>query len=159
MGLVSQVLGAYTKHTVMGIKQTFAALTVKELAEQTSPMRMSDEATEAVIASFIMSGAVKATLLQSSSRGSPTMLRFSDIHSAPQLSDESKAQSCLVQESQSLGSLMEGLDEIGYHMGLSNEFIDTVQRGQTWASVGDVNSGMSEDVGLEIDEDLMGEVA
>lgn len=159
MGLVSQVLGASTKHTVMGIKQIFAALTVKELAEQASPMRMSDEATESVIASFIMSGAVKATLVQNSSRGSPTMLRFSDIRSAQQLSDESKAQSCLVRESQSLGSLMNGLDEIGYHMGLSNEFIDAMQRGQNWTSVGDVNSGMGEDAGLEIEEDLMGEVS
>lgn len=159
MGLVSQVLSAYSKHTVMGIKQTFAALTVKELADQASPMGMSDEATESVIASFIMSGAVKATLVQHSSRSSSTMLRFSAAHSLPRLSDESKAQTCLAWETQSLGTLMDRLDEISHHMELSDEFVDGMQRGQAWTNVGDVNPGIGEDAGLEIDEDLMGEVS
>lgn len=159
MGLVSQVLSAYPKHTVMGIKQTFAALTVKELADQASPMQMNDEATESVIASFIMSGAVKATLVQYTSRSNSTMLRFSGAHSSPQLSDESKAQTCLAWERQSLGILMSSLNEISHHMGLSDEFVDGMQKGSAWTNVGDINHGTGEDAGLEIDEDLMGEVS
>ncbi|GLI82269.1 hypothetical protein PoHVEF18_010699 [Penicillium ochrochloron] len=159
MGLVSQVLGAYSKHTVLGIKQTFAALTVKELADQASPMRMSDEATESVIASLIMRGAVKATLVQHSSQSSSTMLRFSEARSVTQLSNESKTQTCLAWERQSLGTLMGHLDEISHHMELSDEFVDGMQKSQAWSGTGDVNPGIGEDAALEIDEDLMGEVS
>ncbi|KAF3392521.1 COP9 signalosome complex subunit 3 [Penicillium rolfsii] len=159
MGLVSQVLGAYSKHTVLGIKQTFAALTVKELTNQVSSVRMSDEATESFIASLIMSGAVKATLVQHSSRGSSTMLRFSEAHSLTQLSDERRTQICLAREKQSLGTLMGHLDEISHHVELSDEFVDSLQKGQIWSTTSDVNPGISEDAALEIDEDLMGEVS
>lgn len=158
MGLVSQVLSAYSKHTVMGIKQTFAALTVKELADQASPIQ-NDEATESVIASLIMSGAVTATLVQHSSGNNSTMLRFSGASSSPRLSDERKAQECLVRERRSLETLMTSLDEISHHLGLSDEFVDGMQKGSAWANVGDINPEMGEDAGLEIDEDLMGEVS
>lgn len=159
MGLVSQVLGAFSKHTVLGIKQTFAALTVKELADQASPTRISDEIIESVIASLIMSGAVEATLVQHSSRSSSTMLRFSETHSLTQFSDESRTQTCLAWERQSLGTLMGNLDEISHHMELSDEFVDGMQKSQIWSGTGDVNPGISEDAALEIDEDLMGEVS
>jgi COP9 signalosome complex subunit 3 len=134
-------------------------LTVKELADQASPKRMSDEVTESAIASLIMSGAVKATLVQHASQSSSTMLRFSAAHSLAQLSDESKTQSCFALERQSLGTLMGHLDDISHHMELSDEFIDGMQKGQVWSSAGDVNPGIGEDAALEIDEDLMGEVS
>lgn len=158
MGLVSQVLNAYPKHTVMGIKQTFAALTVKELADQASPIQ-NDEATESAIASLIMSGALTATLVQHSSGNNSSMLRFSAASSSPRLLDEGRAQEFLVKERRSLETLMTSLDEISHHLGLSDEFVDGMQKGAAWANVEDVNPEMGEDAGLEIDEDLMGEVS
>lgn len=158
MGLVSQVLSAYSKHTVMGIKQTFAALTVKELADQASPIQ-NDEATESAIASLIMSGALTATLVQHSSGNNSSMLRFSAASSSPRLLDEGRAQEFLVKERRSLETLMTSLDEISHHLGLSDEFVDGMQKGAAWANVEDVNPEMGEDAGLEIDEDLMGEVS
>lgn len=158
MGLVSQVLNAYPKHTVMGIKQTFAALTVKELADQASPIQ-NDEATESAIASLIMSGALTATLVQHSSGNNSSMLRFSGASSSPRLSDEGRAQEFLVKERRSLETLMTSLDEISHHLGLSDEFVDGMQKGAAWANVEDINPEMGEDAGLEIDEDLMGEVS
>lgn len=158
MGLVSQVLSAYPKHAVMGIQQTFAALTVKELADQASPIQ-NDEATESSIASLIMSGAVTATLVQHSSGNNSTMLRFSGASSSGQLSDERRAQEFLVRERRSLETLMTSLDEISHHLGLSDEFFDGMQKDPTWANVGDINPEMGGDAGLEIDEDLMGEAS
>ena len=142
----------------MGIKQTFAALTVKELADQASPIQ-NDEATESAIASLIMSGAVTATLVQHSSGNISSMLRFSGASSSPRLSDERRAQEFLVEERRCLETLMTSLDEISHHLGLSDEFVDGMQKGAAWANVEDINPEMGEDAGLEIDEDLMDDVS
>ncbi|KAJ5150976.1 COP9 signalosome complex subunit 3 [Penicillium canariense] len=159
MGLVSQVMNAYSKHTIIGVKKTFAALTVTAIAEQASPAHTSDEATESIIASLIMSGAMEATLVQLPNRNSSTMLRFLATPSFRQLSRESRVQTRLMQERHSLEALVDSLDESNRHMGLSDEFVDSIQKGQAWARMSDVNPGMGEDAGLEIDEDLMGEVS
>ncbi|KAJ5668807.1 hypothetical protein N7462_009877 [Penicillium macrosclerotiorum] len=157
MGLVSQVMNAYSKHTIIGIKKTFAALTVADLTKQAVSLWATTDAAESTIASLIMTGAIQATLVQSQADNGAAMLRFFATASLPQILQETKVQSHLQCERGSMAALMRNLDQRNHGMALSDELIDSMQKGQTWSTVGEVGVGLGTDAGLEMDEDLMGE--
>lgn len=158
MGLVSQVMEAFSKHAVIKLRETFAALTVTELLKQSSLFSADRAAAELAIASHVMSGALRATLVQSSNLLGETMLRFSST-SFSQPSRETAIQTRCLEERQMLGSLMISLEESSRTMGLSDEFADSMQKGQTWAAGSQADQGFGQDAGLEMDEDIMGEVS
>ncbi|EPS29113.1 COP9 signalosome complex subunit 3 [Penicillium oxalicum] len=159
LGLVSQVHSAHTKYTVTNITKTFAALTVRELRKQACFSRETEEATESAIASLIMSNAISATLVHSTDPTKSTMVRFTDGRSAARLAHEQEIQVELAREGQLLRTLSKSMGDVDYQLGLSNEFIDSLQMSQGWAVVGESRTGKSEDAGVEIDEDLMGDEA
>ncbi|KAJ5674861.1 uncharacterized protein N7477_004795 [Penicillium maclennaniae] len=140
MGLVSQVVNTFSGHALVGLRKTFAALTVTEILEQAPYLPADTMAAETLIASLIMSGAMNAALVHSSSQTSDTMLRLSGI---------------LEKKSQLMTALMGSLEEINHALGLSDEFVDS-SKGQTWMTSSDTNQGLVEDYGLDMDEDIMG---
>ncbi|KAJ5084308.1 hypothetical protein NUU61_008887 [Penicillium alfredii] len=155
LGLVSQVVNAFYRHTVVRLGRTFAALTVADLAKQALPPSTSKEVAESTIASLIMSGALNATLLHPPNHVGPTMLRFTAMPSFPRLSDEVDMQVQLKGEQQSLETLMGHLVESNHHLGLSDEYVEYVHKGQGWVNSGDVN--LTEEDGFDMDEDIMGD--
>lgn len=160
MGLISQVSNAFTKHTVIRLRKTFAALTVAELLEQASSLPADHRAAESTIASFIMSNVVGATLVHSPSHVSDTILRFSAMPSLPRLSHETHMQAHFKREGQLLGALMGSLEQSNRTMGLSDELVDSLQNGQVRAGTSERDQGLGEeDVGLEMDEDIMGDLS
>ncbi|KAF7712873.1 Uncharacterized protein PECH_001847 [Penicillium ucsense] len=159
LGLVSQVHCAYTKHTVERVKKTFAALTVDELLHQSPSMQGSNQVPESTIASLIMSGAVSATLVQPSDPTQSTMVRFTESRSSTRLVQEREVQLSLAREGQALRTLSKSLGDLDSQLGLSNEVIDSLKRSQAWTAVGEPRPGTSEDAGVDMDEDLMGEDA
>ena len=155
MGLVSQVVNTFSGHALIGLRKTFAALTVAEILEQVPYLPADTMATEALIASLIMSGAMNAALVHSSSQTSDTMLRLSGDFFPSRMSHESCMQVHLKKEGQLMTALMGSLEEINHAMGLSDEFVDS-SKGQTWTTSSDTNQGLGEDFGLDMDEDIMG---
>lgn len=87
------------------------------------------------------------------------MVRFTDGRSAARLAHEQEIQVELAREGQLLRTLSKSMGDVDYQLGLSNEFIDSLQMSQGWAVVGESRTGKSEDAGVEIDEDLMGDEA
>lgn len=59
-------------------------------------------------------------------------------------------------ERQLLESLMRSLEEGNRTMGLSDEYTNSLQKSQKWAGVSQLDQGVGEEVGLEMDEDIMG---
>lgn len=160
MGLVSQVVDALSRHAVVKLRGTFAALTVTELLEQSSLVATERAAAESAIASHIMSGALGATLVQSSNHFGETMLRFSSTSPFPRLPRETDMQMQFLKERQMLRSLVTSLEEGSRAMGLSDEFADSMQKSQqTWAAGSQVDQGFGQDAGLEMDEDIMGDLS
>ncbi|KAJ5815290.1 hypothetical protein N7474_007067 [Penicillium riverlandense] len=154
-GLVAQVTNAFYKHTVIRLGKTFAALTMADLAGQALPWPTTEEDAESIIASLVMSGDLAARLLHSQKRASSTMLRLSDVSHLPRLSHEMEVQIQLRNEGRSLKTLMSNLEQSSHQLGLSNEYIDNVQKSQLWAGSGE---NTSEQVGLDMDEDIMGDL-
>lgn len=117
---------------------------------------MSEEAAESTIASLIMSRALDARLLHAQEFGGSTMLRFSVMSSFPSLGREADVEVQLRSEGRSLATLLVNVDESNDDLGLSNEYVDSVQKGQAWSGT-DI-SIPSAQVGFDMDEDIMGDL-
>ncbi|KAJ5473659.1 hypothetical protein N7475_003225 [Penicillium sp. IBT 31633x] len=159
LGLVSQVVDAFFTQTVIKLGKTFAALTVADLAKQVFPSPVSEKVAEAAVSSLIMSRALAATLVHTRDPADPSMLRFSAIHSLPQLAHEIDLQSQLRQERRLMGTLVDCLGETNTNLGLSDDYVDSLHKGQVWSTSSELNPIAGEEVGLEMDEDLMGDMS
>jgi COP9 signalosome complex subunit 3 len=159
LGLVTQVVDAFFSQTVIKLGKTFAALTVADLAKQVFPSPVDEEIAESAVSSLIMSGALNATLVQMQDHAGLSMLRFSIALSFPRLSHELDVQTHLRQERQLMESLVCNLEETNYNLGMSDECVDSLQRGQAWSASGGANPTTAEEAGLEMDEDLMGDMS
>lgn len=159
MGLVSQVLSTFSRYSLVRTRKVFAALTVPELTAQALTQCGKDNGfTESNIASLIMSGALDAKLVHSHVRSSEAMLRFSTPSSfSPVLHENEMCKNFQIQE-QLLDALSGSMEEGTYRLGLRDEFIDNFIRGQTWPTSGGTNPGFAATTGLEMEEDIMGDL-
>ncbi|KAJ5919014.1 hypothetical protein N7466_009957 [Penicillium verhagenii] len=163
MGLVSQVVNAYSTHSLIKAKKVFTALTMAELSAHT-PLLPADAngVGEAHIASLIVSEDTDATLVHSNANSTDTMLHFGDLSSLLKMPRETNIQAQFKQEGQLLESLFGGVEGNGNRLGLCDEFLDGVLRGQSWPSGGGMNllgMGGNGGVGLEMEEDIMGDLS
>ncbi|OQD91417.1 hypothetical protein PENSOL_c054G09568 [Penicillium solitum] len=159
LGLVSQVVGAFFSQTVIKLGKTFAALTMADLSKQVFPSPVCVEVTGSAVSSLIMSSALNATLVETKDHAEASMLRFSSIHSLPQLSRELDLQSQLKQEMKLMETLVINLGETNNNLGLSDEYVDSLHKGQVWSGSSEVNPIIGGEAGLEMDEDLMGDMS
>ncbi|OQD72159.1 hypothetical protein PENPOL_c001G02894 [Penicillium polonicum] len=159
LGLVSQVVGAFFSQTVIKLGKTFAALTMADLSKQVFPSPVCAEVTGSAVSSLIMSSALNATLVETKDHAEASMLRFSSIHSLPRLSRELDLQSQLKQEMKLMGTLVINLGETNNNLGLSDEYVDSLHKGQVWSGSSEVNPIVGGEAGLEMDEDLMGDMS
>ncbi|CAI7570777.1 unnamed protein product [Penicillium glandicola] len=159
VGLVSQVVGAFFSQTVIKLGKTFAALTVADLSKQVFPSPVCTEATGSAVASLVMSCALSATLVQTKDHTESSMLRFSSIHSLPQLSNELDIQSQLKQEMRLMETLVINLGETNNNLGLSDDYVDSLHKGQVWSGSSEANPIVGGEAELEMDEDLMGDMS
>jgi COP9 signalosome complex subunit 3 len=157
MGLVSQVVNVFFGQATIKLGKTFAALTVADLANQVFPLPMRGDVAESVIVALVLSGALDATLLQTRDHAVSSMLRFSATSSFIQLSHELNIQSQLQKERFLMEKFVGNLSKSNQNLGLSDEYVDSVHKGQAWSG-SEVNPILGEEVGLEMDEDLMGDM-
>ncbi|KAJ6015057.1 hypothetical protein N7540_009648 [Penicillium herquei] len=158
-GLVFQVVDAFSKHSLVKIKKVVASLKVVELTAPGSPFQGNlSEITESQIASLIMAGDLDATLVHSQPHSSSSILRFR-AGSSPLLLRENEIHANF----QTQGKLMEGLfgsmEQANHRLGLSEEFIDNTVNRQQWPTSGGMKSEMDGATGLEMEEDIMGDLS
>lgn len=112
------------------------------------------------LASLIVSDAMQTTLVQSHLQSKDTMLRFADVSVLSELSCETKMQAHFQGEGQLLEALFGGVEENSNGLSLSDEFIDNVVKGpQAWPSATAMNSSLGRGAGLEMEEDIMGDLS
>ncbi|KAJ5621185.1 hypothetical protein N7528_005968 [Penicillium herquei] len=158
-GLVFQVVDAFYKHSLVKIKKVVASLSVAELTAPTSPFPGNlSGITESQIASLIMAGDLDATLVHSQLHSSSSILRFK-AGTLPLLLRENGAHA----DFQTQGKMMEGLfgsmEQANHRLGLSEEFIDNTVNRQQWPAAGGMKSEMGGATGLEMEEDIMGDLS
>lgn len=156
MGLVSQAVKSFSRHAVLKMRRTFAALTVADMLEQLSPSPAERVTAESTIMCLIADGALGAKLVHSANSGR-TMLRFSTRSASARASHEPKLQAHFKTERQRLRSFMYCLDQGGRSLRLSDEFLGSMQQSHVWASATQEDQEDGENVGLGMDEDIMGD--
>ncbi|GAD98623.1 COP9 signalosome complex subunit 3 [Paecilomyces variotii No. 5] len=155
-GLVLQLVPALRKFSILKLGNTFAALTISDVAHRTSPEPNDIKETETFVASLIMSGALNATLLHSSQSSDLTMLRFNvDTRSSNTL-PETKINEQLNREQERLKDLLTMIEETESRLELSKEYTDNLRRNQRRKedSMKEGPSLVSRGGG-DIDEDIM----
>lgn len=159
MGLVSQVLNTFSQHSLVKTRKVFAALTVRELSAQALTQCGDDNGfTESSIASLIMSGALDAKLVHSHLRSSESMLQLSaHLSSSPVLHENEMCKNLQIQ-GKLLDALSGSMEEGTSKLGLRDEFIDNFIRGQAWPTSGGMNPSFATSTGLEMEEDIMGDL-
>lgn len=154
-------MNASSIHSLIKAKKVFAALTVAELQSHTSPSpTIVNGVGEVNLASLIVSDAMETTLVQSHLHSKDTMLRFANVSALSEVSRETKIQAQLQGEGRLLEALFGGVEENSKGLGLSDEFIDNVVKGQqVWPSATAMNSSLGRSAGLELEEDIMGDLS
>ncbi|CAG8232874.1 unnamed protein product [Penicillium olsonii] len=159
-GLVSQVVDVFFSRSVIKLGRTFAALTVADLVKQALSSPVEGSVAESAVSSLVMAGALDASLAETKDPDGLSILRFTGDSSFPRLPHELDVQSQLKGEQQLMEHLVGNLEEINTALGMSDECLDGLQRGQAWAASGGVNSAAPGETGtLEMDEDLMGDMS
>ena len=51
------------------------------------------------------------------------------------------------------------LGKTNHNLGLSDEYVDSLHKGQVWSGSSEVNPIVGVEAGLEMDEDLMGDMS
>lgn len=157
-GLVIQVVGACEKFTLYRLGKTFAALTMADATRWVGAHSISVSNMESFVASLIMSMALNATLSHSCDSAKPTMLRFLGSTSRSSVLKESHMQARLIEGCLSLASLINNIGRGSNSLEMSNEHIESLQRGQKQAGSALKNSAVGELGGFDVDEDIMRDV-
>ncbi|KAI9927330.1 COP9 signalosome complex subunit 3 [Aspergillus wentii] len=95
-GLVSQAMGAFHVFTILRLGKTFASIMMVDVTERVI-CAMTTKEMEAFIASLIMTGPMKATLLHLQHSADPTMIRFLKSTEVSSILQETEMRAQLVQ--------------------------------------------------------------
>ncbi|MCJ1369778.1 hypothetical protein MMC20_000990 [Loxospora ochrophaea] len=164
MGLMTQVLNAFRRFSVLKLEKTYAALPVSQIAERTSPISSDLHETENYLASLISSGQLNAVLVPSSASGKGTILRFSPPTSGPPTRSETEQYEELQKEQRKIAELAEQVKATDWKLELSKEYIEwakRAKRAKDGAGPGaDQNTSMMGmgDEDFAADEDMMADM-
>lgn len=162
-GLVLQVVKAFRQFSVLKLGNTFAALTVADVARRTSPDPNDYAETGEYVIHLISTGVLNATISQPSNDPACWILRFSDPTSGPLSHTEEQQHQHLEKQTRKIKLLMEHIHEIDRKLSLNKDYIAEAKKAKkarltviesgvdeaTWATQNDV---------YEHDEDIMADV-
>ncbi|MCJ1225691.1 hypothetical protein MMC12_002340 [Toensbergia leucococca] len=161
-GLLLQVLDAFRRFAIVKLGNTFAALTMADVALRTSPGPKDWVETENYVTSLINSGHLNATVTRSQDLAKPSILRFAASSTeGPQARSEQKQLDDLATQAERIQNLDYHVKEAGMRMALTKEYIDSARKSQkskdSGSNGGDPNSLGPMTMGDEfaVDEDMM----
>ncbi|KAL4869949.1 hypothetical protein BDV12DRAFT_166695 [Aspergillus spectabilis] len=158
-GLISQLPEAHDKFMIIKLGKTFSAVTMRDVLQRVSSCTKEPLDIEEFVSSLVMSKELRATLSQSSSSESLTMLRFS-LRTQSSVFQEEHIRARLVRGRSALNAIAGGIAQTDHALELSQENLQFLAKNQRWSANSekpgtvDSNEGGG---GGDIDEDLMGE--
>ena len=147
----------------MKLGNTFAALTVADVARRTSPDPNDYAETGEYVIHLISTGVLNATISQPSNDPASWILRFSDSTSGPLSHTEEQQHQHLEKQTRKIKLLMEHIHEVDRKLSLNKDYIAEAKKAKK-ARLNVLESGVDEtswatqnDV-YEHDEDIMADV-
>lgn len=158
-GLVSQVVDAYRQFSVQHLEDTYAALTVGEVAHQTSPNPSNFSETGNYLTSLIDANLLHATISKESQDPKDWIVRFLKSTGANSLDRSEQHQlTDLTQQTEKIKLLMQQVREADRQLETSKEFVQEVKRSKKAKADGfgaDDTNPFSLTGGFDHDEDMM----
>ena len=154
---------AFRQFSVLKLGNTFAALTVADVARRTSPDPNDYAESGEYVIHLISTGVLNATISQPSNDPASWILRFSDSTSGPLSHTEEQQHQHLEKQTRKIKLLMEHIHEVDRKLSLNKDYIAEAKKAKkarlnvlesgvdetTWATQNDV---------YEHDEDIMADV-
>ncbi|KAE8348028.1 hypothetical protein BDV28DRAFT_124412 [Aspergillus coremiiformis] len=160
IGLVQQVMCAFSKRMTLRLGMTFSALTLADVAQQASHRPTSLNEVESLVASLVMSGALNAVMLHShNDDDKTTMVRFCSTVEL-RCFQEHDTREQIVQDSQLLDVVGRSILYANRGLELSNENFLFLQKSMRWSDNPEKGSARALDElasGIDIEEDIMGD--
>lgn len=157
------MIKAFRQFSVLKLGNTFAALTVADVARRTSPDPNDYAGTGEYVIHLISTGVLNATISQPSDDPASWILRFSDSTSGPLSHTEEQQQQHLEKQTRKIKLLMEHNHEADRKLSLNKDYIAETKKMKK-ARLNDLEGGVDEapwpaqnDV-YEHDEDIMADV-
>ncbi|KAL4806953.1 signalosome subunit 3 [Aspergillus unguis] len=158
-GLVSQVLEAYDKFTIMKLGRTFSALKMPDVLQRATSCSKDSSEIEEFVTTLVMSNSVKATLSHPSNDQNTAMLHFS-LGTQNNGHHEEYIRARLIERRSAFNAIAQAIVQTDSTLELSEENLHFLDKNQKWGAGTEkvVAMGHSEGVGGgDIDEDLMGD--
>lgn len=160
VGLVSQVIEAYRKFSILELEKTYCALTIAEIARCTSPDPDDYAETGRYVVHLISSRQLNATISEPSQDPATWIIRFSDSASGPLARSEEQQYEALSKQTRKVKTLTDHIKEIDHKFSLSRDLIVDARRRKkekTDQGGNEVEPLWSRD-GYEQDEDMMADM-
>ncbi|KAK2738735.1 hypothetical protein FQN55_000452 [Onygenales sp. PD_40] len=155
MGLVSQVLIAFRRSSILKLEKTFAALSIPDLASYLAP---GDETTDIFVAGLITEGRLRGCLMQPSNLSEPTILRFTPSASNLGHSAEIQFQTYLTSQRNRLETLVRNVNGTDLKLELGREYVENLRKASRRAEADGRDGGPAAGGGFDMDEDMMGDL-
>ncbi|OAX83819.1 hypothetical protein ACJ72_01820 [Emergomyces africanus] len=155
IGLVSQVLIAYRRFSIVKLEKTFAALSIPDIASYLGP---DTQISDVFVARLITTGQLRACLIHASDSSKPTVLRFTPSTSSLGHQSESKFIADLATQRKRLETLLKNAKGTDIKLELGREYIESLRKtsrrsdvhGKDGRSMAGISNG-------DVDEDVMGD--
>ena len=154
---------AFRQFSVLKLGNTFAALTVADVARRTSPDPNDYAGTGEYVIHLISTGVLNATISQPSNDPASWILRFSDSTSGPLSHTEEQQHQHLEKQTRKIKLLMEHIHEADRKLSLNKDYIAEAKKAKK-ARLNVVEGGVDETTWttqndmFEHDEDIMADV-
>ena len=159
-GLVSQVIEAYRKFSILELEKTYCALTIADIARYTSPDPSDYAETGRYVVHLISSRQLNATISEPSQDPAKWIIRFSDSTSGPLARSEEQQYEALSKQTRKVKALTDHIQEIDRKLSLSKDLLADAKRRKKEKNEQGDNAG--EPVwgrdGFDQDEDMMADM-
>lgn len=159
-GLVSQVIDAYRKFSILELEKTYSALTIAEIARCTSSDPHDYAETGRYVVHLISSRQLNATISEPSQDPETWIIRFSDSASGPLARSEEQQYEALLKQTRKVKTLTDHIKEIDRKLSLSKDLIADAKKRRKEKNEQGVNEGehfWSRDA-FDQDEDMMADI-
>ncbi|PGH04752.1 hypothetical protein AJ79_06973 [Helicocarpus griseus UAMH5409] len=150
VGLVSQVLVAFQRFSIVKLEKIFAALSIPDIASYLGP---DAGITDVFVAGLITADQLRASLMQPSDSSTPSILRFTSSNSHLVSQSELKFKTDLTAQRNRLETLVRNVNGTDAKLELGREYIESLRKAKR--SEGDART-MAGTANGDFDEDMMG---
>lgn len=130
VGLVTQVIRAYRRFSVIKLRDNYVAMKIAEVARRTSPDPTAYEETAIYVSSLISSGHLNATVILNTDNHSQWIVRFAELDPEELACMERSRLDALAKQMDHTSALVAQVKGMDQRMSLTKEYLEHEKKAQ-----------------------------